>query len=268
MFEANIQHKPSTISSINLLPFAEKRRIYSHIIPPEIHRLLNIPQSFYDINGIDLLTLTCPEGRVDMEMELRHEANFHDPILYGHITDTLNGLIHILFYAINDPNSPRFNIDHLDDGRPTLLGIEYRNIDSELAALQYGLAPGQILRGLRLLPHVIRTFERFIAELGHEYYSVEPLFYHNAILFEGNGFAYSSGKKIIERIQSGFSVGGDLIPLLDGSNPFRMPVAANHIRLRSWAIHDGILGEYFTGVTMYKRLGVNANINSTHSCKW
>jgi hypothetical protein len=59
----------------------------------------------------------------------------------------------------------------------------------------------------------------------------------------------------MESIHAGFQPGGDLHTQLDGSTPFRKPDAANSIRKRSWAIHDGILGEPFTNVTMYKRIG-------------
>ena len=58
------------------------------------------------------------------------------------------------------------------------------------------------------------------------------------------------------------------MPQLDGSNSFRQLEAANSIRKRSWAIHDGILGEPFTNVTMYKRLGKSAGINTAPDCKW
>ncbi len=59
---------------------------------------------------------------------------------------------------------------------------------------------------------------------------------------------------MMERIDSGFAPGGELRARLDGSNPFRMPEAADSIRLRSWAIHDGILDETFTNITMYKEI--------------
>ena len=72
----------------------------------------------------------------------------------------------------------------------------------------------------------------------------------------------------MERIHKGFSAGGDLLAKLDGSTPFRQPNAADSIRLRSWAIHDGILGEPFTSVTMYKRVGKNAGINTCPECVW
>ena len=59
-----------------------------------------------------------------------------------------------------------------------------------------------------------------------------------------------------------------LLQKLDGSNPFRSAKAAHSIRLRSWAIHDGILGEPFTNVTMYKRAGKHAGINTSPDCGW
>jgi acetoin utilization protein AcuC len=72
----------------------------------------------------------------------------------------------------------------------------------------------------------------------------------------------------MERIQAGFQEGGELRQRLDGSNPFRQPQAAESIRLRSWAIHDGILGEPFTDVTMYKQTGKHAGMNTAPHCKW
>jgi hypothetical protein len=71
-------------------------------------------------------------------------------------------------------------------------------------------------------------------------------------------------------IHSGFQPGGDLLAQLDGSNPFRQPDTARFasIRRRSWAIHDGILGEPFTNVTMYKQVGKSAGINTAPDCVW
>jgi hypothetical protein len=112
------------------------------------------------------------------------------------------------------------------------------------------------------------AFEGFVTSLGHEMYFVEPLYYHNAVIFERYGFAYQMGKRLMDSIQAGFQEGGDLYPQLDDLNPFRTSKAVNSIRLRSWAIHDGILGEPFTNVTMYKRVGKSAGINTTPGCKW
>ena len=55
--------------------------------------------------------------------------------------------------------------------------------------------------------------------------------------------------------------------LLDDS-PFRSRRAEESIRLRSWAIHDGLLGEPFTNVTMYKRVGKHAGVSTTADTKW
>ncbi|HRQ33126.1 MAG TPA: hypothetical protein PLM89_08480 [Anaerolineales bacterium] len=99
-------------------------------------------------------------------------------------------------------------------------------------------------------------------------YYIEPLYYHNAIIFERYGFNYQIGKKLMGQIHAEFAEGGVLRQRLNNSSPFRSPDAANSLRLRSWAIHDGILGEPFTKVTMYKRVGVSAGIDTAPGCEW
>lgn len=259
---------PSSISTINQLPPGEKREFYKQIIPSELFNRFKLPATLIDHNGIDLLILKCPSGSTTVEMTLFHKAGFPDPILYGHLTDTMNGQVHVLLYILNDPESPRFDVDKMPDGSPTKFGTLKRNCQAELDAMRAGLAPGQVRRGLRLLGNAISTFETFIQRLGNDLYFAEPLYYHNAIIFERYGFSYQSGRKLMEYIQAGFSPGGDLATQLNGSTPFRMPEAANNIRLRSWAIHDGILGEPFTNVTMYKRVGKLAGITTSNNTTW
>jgi hypothetical protein len=259
---------PSSISGINRLPDREKRRIYARVIPLALIKQFNLPPDFIDIDGNDLLRLNGPSGSSSTEMELRHQADFPDPIWFGHITDTVAGQLHILLYILNDPASDRFEVDRLPDGTPTRFGTEKRNINAEISAMQAGLAPGQVRRGLRMLGHAIQTFEEFVQSLGQDFYFAEPLYYHNAILFERYGFAYERGKVRMQRIQNGFTSGGELYQKLDYSTPFRDQAAANSIRLRSWAIHDGILGEPFTNVTMYKRIGHPAGLQSCPDCSW
>lgn len=258
---------PSTISGINRLPDTEKRAIYANLIPGDLLERCQIPASLKDSEGRDLLQLDSRPGFSDAEIKLFHRFGFQDPVLYGHITDTISGQIHILLYIINDPNAVRYNIDQMPDGTPTLLGTLNRNKEEELRALEAGLAPGQIRHGLRLLSNATQQFEQFIHNLGHELYFVEPLYYHNAILFERMGFAYQRGRAMMEQIQAGFSEGGELIEKLN-SSPFRKPEALTSVRLRSWAIHDGILGQPFSGVTMYKHLGKNAGISTLVNTKW
>jgi hypothetical protein len=257
--------QPSTIGGINKLPENEKRAIYARYIPTELIDKFNLPELAPDK---DLLQFRFASGSSDVEMRVYHQVGFRDPLLYAHLTDTVNGQIHVLLYILNDPEAPRFEVDKMPDGSATRFGTLKRNVEAEQAAMEYGLAPGQVRRGLRLLQPATTAFEEFIASLGHDMYYVEPLYYHNAVIFERYGFAYQMGKRRMEAIQAGFQEGGELRQRLGDSTPFRSPLAANSIRLRSWAIHDGILGEPFTNVTMYKRVGKSANISTTPGCEW
>lgn len=256
---------PSTIGGINKLPEKEKREIYARYIPRELIQKFNLPDL---VQNTELMKFRYAAGSSDVEMMLYHKAGFPDPVLYGHLTDTMNGQIHVLLYILNDPDFPRFDVDKMPDGSPTRFGISKRNIEAETAALQAGLAPGQVRRGLHLFKQAMSTFEEFVVSLGHDMYFAEPLYYHNAVIFERHGFSYQMGRRRMEGIHLGFKEGGELGQRLDGSTPFRSSNAGNSIRLRSWAIHDGILGEPFTNVTMYKHVGKFAGVNTTPGCGW
>jgi hypothetical protein len=259
---------PSTLYGINQLPEAQMRQIYTRLIPPELIEHFHLNPELVDEQGNNLVKLNCQPGCAVAEMSVFHQVGFRDPILYGHLTDTLAGQIHILLYVLNDVLSPRYDIDFLEDGTETQYGTSYRNIPAEQEAFQAGLAPGQVRRGLRMLGEAIRAFESFVDSLGHNLYFAEPLFYHNAVFFERYGFNYLKGRKLMERIQTGFSEEGDLFRLADGVSIFRQPDSDCSIRLRSWAIHDGIMGEPFTDVTMYKEIGKTAGINTCPNCVW
>lgn len=259
--------QPASIAAINRLSKEQHREIYCRLIPSELLDQFNLHPSYIDEKGNDLLVIDAPADSYTVEMSLYHQHGFPDPLLYGHMTDTANGQIHVLLYIINDPNAPRFNVDYLTDGTPTKFGTQFRNIAAEEAAMKAGLMPGQIRQGLRLLSSARFTFEGFIKSLEHNIYFVEPLYYHNAIIFERYGLQYQSGRKRMEHFNTRFSEGGDIIPLLDNST-FRLPEAARSVRLRSWAIHDGILGEPFTNVTMYKNIDKPADLNTAPGISW
>ena len=258
---------PSTIGGINLLPEAKKRIIYSRYIPDELMERFNIPS--FELNPENkLLQFNFEPGSTNVEMKLFHQEGFPDPILYGHLTDTLSGQIHVLLYILNDPDSPRFDVDKMPNGSLTRFGVLHRNVEAETKAFEAGLAPGQIRSGLRMLGQAIEKFEQFSTELGHDMYFIEPLYYHNAVIFERYGFAYQTGRRRMEAIHANFQPDGELYSKLDGSSPFRAADAATSIRKRSWAIHDGILGEPFTNVTMYKRVGKSAGLSTASDCDW
>jgi hypothetical protein len=172
---------PSTIGGINKLDEEEKRAIYARYIPKELIEKFELPELTHNR---ELLQFRFAPGASDVEMKLYHEPGFPDPLLYAHLTDTMNGQIHVLLYILNDPASPRFDVDRMPDGSPTRFGTLKRNLEAELAAMQAGLSPGQVRRGLRLARPATAAFEEFIRSLGHEMYFIEPLYYHNAIIFE------------------------------------------------------------------------------------
>ncbi|MCP4140428.1 MAG: hypothetical protein GY755_09090 [Chloroflexi bacterium] len=259
----------STIGGINLLPEHEKREIYRRIIPIELLERFKLTPYLTDIQGRSLVNLKAKPGSTSVEMSLYHEYGFRDPVFYGHLTDTMNGQIHILLYILNNPTAQRFDVDVMPNGEATKFGTAQRNIAAEEAALNFGLTPGQIRSGLSIFSAAVNAFENFVADLGHDMYFAEPLYYHNAIIFERYGFTYQSGKKLMKRIQDEFTrESGEVVNKLDNSSVFRQADAQQSIRLRSWAIHDGILGESFGNVTMYKHVGKSAGINTAEGTRW
>lgn len=259
---------PRSITSVNSLPEEEKLSIYRRFIPQALMERFNISSDFSDPVGNNLLTIKCREGSTDVVVDLRHEFGAEDPLLYAHLADTMNGQIHVLLYIVNDPDSPRYDVDRMPDGSPTKFGIFKRNIEAEIRAMEAGLAPGQVRSGLRMLGDAIASFEDFVTSLGHEIYFNEPLYYHNAIIFERYGFRYQQGRRLMESIHAGFKDGGELRAALDGSTPFRKPEFADSIRGRSWALHDGVMGKPYTNVTMYKVIDDEANIATFPQAKW
>ena len=126
--------------------------------------------------------------------------------------------------------------------------------------MQAGLAPGQVRKGLRLLRHFFPLSLQFFSSMGQDMITAEPLAYHDAIIFENYGFDYIRGKKLMKDIDEGFQPGGELFKQLDGSTPFRQPGMEKSVRGRSWALHDGILGEPWKGPEMYRSLEHASNV--------
>jgi hypothetical protein len=260
--------QPSSIAMINQLSDQEKLEIYSRFIPEELRNRFGLSPDFTDPEGRSLLEIRGRPGTVDVIVSLKHQFEADDPLLYVHLADNINGQIHVLLYVVNDPESERFDVDRMPDGTETAFGTFRRNIPAEIAAYHAGLAPGQVRRGMRMLGRSIPAFEDFVSSLYHGIYFVEPLHYHNAIIFERYGFSYQKGLNFMRSIHARFLGDSDLIALLDGSTPFRTMDARSSIRGRSWAIHDGILGSPFTDVTMFKEVGRLSNICTFPDSAW
>jgi len=252
-----------SLRQINELPEEQKEAVYRYLLPVQILERYGIdPETLRDAQGHRLVCFTCPEGTAVVEVDVRPEPGFPDPLLYLQMADTRLNQIEVLLLAVNDPDAERFETDRDWQGERTKFGTFKRNIPEEIRAMEAGLAPGQVRCGLRLSRTQIPLFEEFVARLGHDYYLMEPLAYHNAIIFERLGCNYVQGLRRMQWIHLGFQPGGLLHERLDGSTPFRRPDAWKTVRGRSWAIHDGILGEPWHGVKMYKRVGQQASVDT------
>lgn len=259
---------PHSIRGINDLPQKQKTAIYQTLIPDWIYPRFGIDPDTLTIDGVNILKLRCPAGSRAMEMSLYHAPDADDPCLYANLADSFLGQLMVLLIVMNDPDSERFDIDRTEKGKATNLGTSARNVDEEIRAMEAGLAPGQIKHGLRGFRNSVPVFEKFIERMNHDLFLIEPLSYHNAIIFERYGFGYTVGKSEMESIHREFQPGGLLYQRLDNSSPFRTEDAWKSVRGRSWAIHDGILDHSFTGFHMYKRIYRDAGVNTFPDAIW
>ncbi len=257
---------PTSIREINDLPEDEKRPIYRTLLPEWVFEEFDINPASEGRHGH--IRYMYPAGSRAMELSVRNHPADRDPILYINMADTFNNQLLVLLVAVNDPTAPRYDVDIDEQGNDTSFGTAGRNIPAELAAKEAGLAPGQVRQGLRAFKRSVPVFEDFVTRIGHDMFLIEPLAYHNAITFERYGFNYSRGLKDMREIHEGFQPDGLLHRRLTPDNPFREPDAWQTVRGRSWAIHDGILGHPFTGFQMYKRIGINAGVNTFPNAIW
>ncbi len=259
----------SSLAAINQLPQETRDQIYRTLLVDELLDQYGIDrQTLLNPHGIPVVSIDASSNVGLMELRIWRQLSDRDPLLYMQLADTTNNQIIILLFVTSDPEQPRFPVDRDWGGEPTKFGTLSRNVEAEVAAMPAGLSPGQVRQGLRLARKMLPRFEEFIAHLGHEIFLLEPLAYHSAILFESFGCTYSQGRRRMERIQQGFQPGGEYFQRLDGSTPFRMPGAEKTVRGRSWAIHDGILGEPYTDYHMYKQVGQNAGVSTFPGYVW
>jgi hypothetical protein len=257
-----------SIQEINALPREVAEALYARLVPEELFDRFAIdPATLCDRDGVKLVRVTAPADKPWARVEVRSSAEDRDPALLVDVEMSPLSVPELAFVQITDPAGPRFAIDRDPDGRDTLFGTASRNLVEETRAMADGLAPGQVRRGLRLLPRVLDCMESFCTLIGKEIYLIEPLFYHSAILYERRGCGYLMGRDVMEEIHAGFSEGGALLKALDGSSRFRAPDAARTVRGRSWALHDGVIEGLWGGagvgsVKMYKAAGRPAGINT------
>jgi hypothetical protein len=250
-----------SIRQINAQMDDVKCAFYRSLIPEKLLVSRSFPSATKACSSDQLcFQIRCPENTGFVEIDVRHPADRRDPMLYVQIADTANGQLEVILVVINDPAAPRFDVDRDWEGNYIKLGTMARNIPAEIKAMNAGLAPGQVRKGLRLSKELVPMMEDLCLSLGKDRFFIEPLAYHTALMFERYGFAYMIGQTKMEQIHAGFQPGGELFTRLDRSTPFRQPRFAGQVRGRSWAIHDGVLGEPWAKVRMYKRVAFCAGI--------
>jgi hypothetical protein len=243
------------IHDLNQLQQDVKERVYSLLIPDPVFDSFGIDRrTFANRDGEKVVSIKAPAKSTFAVTEVREHPQDQDCIFLLEIEDTAFFKIDINFLIINDPHAPRFNTDIDEEGRRTKFATVRRNIPEEVRAMEAGLAPGQVRKGLRLFKYFAPLAAAIVYAMGQDMIIAEPLAYNNAIIFESYGFNYIRGRRRMEEINAGFQPGGELFQKLDGSTPFRQPGAEKTVRGRSWAIHDGILGEPWRGIEMYRRM--------------
>lgn len=258
-----------SLLEINRLPREEREAIYRRLIPDALLATFAIdPRTLTDAVGNRLVEFDCPPDRGMVWIRVRGRPEDRDLCFLLKLQTSAFRDLELAFVVIGDPRSERFAIDRDPEGQETRLGTGRRNIPEEVRAMRAGLAPGQTRRGLRLLREAVRSVEEFVGWMGDDRFVLHAMFYHNAILYERYGFGYAAGREEMERIHQEFQPGGTLFTLLDGSTPFRQPGAERTVRGRSWAIHDGILGERWRPPRMIKQVGKEAGVCTFPGAVW
>ena len=232
------------IKRISRLSKSEQEGFFRLLIPSSLfHQYLINPISFCDERGKRIVKIFCPPGDQTVLVEIKL-SGMDEPLYSIQVSDGNDASqIDWDFIIINDPNSLKFNTLVDKEGRDTLFGWAFREIEEEKKAMENGFFPGQARKGLGLTTKTIEALEHFCQIFDIKSIRLEALFYHNAITYERNGFSYFSGFKQMKRINELFQTGGKLYQRLDNSSPFRKKIFAGTVGGRSWAIHDGILND-------------------------
>jgi len=90
----------------------------------------------------------CPFATSSVEIKVWHQVGARDPLLYLQLADTPNNQLCVMLFVINDPHSPRFDVDRNWTGERTKFGTLNRNIEAEIAARQAGRTPLSLGRSI------------------------------------------------------------------------------------------------------------------------
>src|SRR5437764_8012477 len=118
---------PNTIREINDLPEPTKLAIYYTLLPDWPFTRFGIDRQTLTVEGKPVVDVRALPGTRSMEMTVKHQFDAQDPLVYLHMIDTFNYQLMVLLLVVNDPDSPRFNVDVDATGRPNTLGTTNRN---------------------------------------------------------------------------------------------------------------------------------------------
>jgi hypothetical protein len=257
---------PISLRQINELPNNAQKRIYRSLLPPALLARFGIdPITWKGPGGSQLVRLDTDAGAGKTNISVSFTPGAQDDFIFIGLADNAFNGIELELLVLNDPDGERFDTDRDPTGAATLFGTVRRNLAAEERAMQRGLAPAQIRRGLGGSKLVLDQLDTFMTALGHRAYFLEPLTYVSAWVFERRGFAYVRGHKLMDDIHKDFQPGGCLYSALDGSTPFRQQDQWRTVRGRAWAIHDGILeviGARWDGLRMVKQVGRIAGVET------
>ena len=258
----DVERPLHALCDLNSLPPAHRDEVYRRLLPAPVLRRYGVDAGLPFGTENSLVELEAPEDSGIATLKVWPAKGSSDPLIQIEVMDNCLSQLELLLLLVNDPDSERFGTDRDWQGERTMFGTVRRNVPEETRAMEAGLSPGQVRRGLRISRTLFQAFEEFARGLGRDFYVVEPLAYHNAILFERLGFNYIRGIERMRWIHQEFQPGGALYGALDGSSPFRQADAWRTVRGRSWAIHDGALGEPWHGISMVKFIGKDAGVET------
>lgn len=260
---------PVALREVAQWDIERQRMLFRILVPIRLLTRFHIdPVRGTDPTGRPVMFVRPGTAEGSYRLELYPEGDALEPMAELELADTQFNQIEVVWVTLQDPLAHRYDIDILPGGESTMRGTASRNIVAEEGAMMAGLAPGQVRRGLGEFRSLAERIETFMLCLSQHEYMAQPLFYHTAILFEQSGFAYVRGRALMEEIHNSFQPGGELYARLDGSTPFRRAALAKTIRGRSWAIHDGIMGDRWDRVRMVKHLGVDACVRTAPDVTW
>src|SRR5690606_12072595 len=147
---------------INDLPQKQKRAIYRTLIPDWVFAQFDIDPDTLTVDGQPVIHLRCPAGSSAVEIMVYDRPDAEAPAVDLLRADSFDNSLSVRTATVTDPERPPRNIARDEHGQPQPLGPIRRNITEEIRAMNAGLAPGQIRRGLRIFRTGIPTFELFL----------------------------------------------------------------------------------------------------------